>query len=114
MHIDAYEFGRIIIDGVAYSQDVIIHADHVQSSWWRREGHCLHAQDIADLIRKPPEVLVIGQGFAGCMHVPDELVQALEMKGMEVHVSNTRQAVDEYNRLTSSGKQVVAALHLTC
>jgi len=114
MHIDAYEFGRIVIDGTPYSQDVIIHADHVQASWWRREGHCLHAQDITDIIAHPPDVLIIGQGFAGCMRVPDELVRALAAKGMEVHVSNTRQAVDDYNRLSGSEKAVVAALHLTC
>ncbi len=113
MHIDAYEFGRIVIDGKEYIQDIIIYPDHVRAEWWRREGHYLHEEDIAEILDDPPETLIIGQGFSGCMHVPESLVSKLEARGINVHVANTRDAVTAYNRFSTT-KAVIAALHLTC
>ena len=37
--IESYGFGRMKIDGVTYTSDLIIFADHVKSDWWRIEGH---------------------------------------------------------------------------
>jgi hypothetical protein len=34
MHIDSYDFGHIVIDGVSYSQDVLIWPGHVKKDWW--------------------------------------------------------------------------------
>lgn len=114
MHIDAYEFGRIVIDGEEYIQDVIIFPDHVQASWWRREGHFLHAGDLATVLDAPPKVLIIGKGYSGVMRVPDELVKELEARGIQVHVANSREAVETYNRLAPTEPSLAAALHLTC
>jgi hypothetical protein len=114
MHIDAYAFGRIVIDGAEYIQDVIILPDHVQASWWRREGHFLHIEDLDTVLAAPPKVLIIGRGFAGVMKVPSELVQALEAQGIEVHVAKSREAVALYNELAPTTPSLAAALHLTC
>lgn len=114
MHIDAYEFGRIVIDGTEYIQDVIILPQRIQASWWRREGHLLHLEDLATVLESPPKVLIIGQGFAGVMRVPDQLVAVLEAHGIEVHVAHSRDAVSLYNRLAPTTPSLVAALHLTC
>lgn len=113
MHIDSYEFGRIVIGDREYTQDVIIYPDRVRAEWWRREGHYLHEEDLAEILEHPPEVLIIGQGFSGFMEVPETLVSRLESLGIRVHVSNTRDAVATYNQLNTI-KGVVAALHLTC
>lgn len=114
MHIDAYQFGRIVIDGKEYTQDVIIHPDRVQASWWRRQGHFLHMEDLQPLLENPPAVLIIGNGYSGVMCVPGELVAKLEAKGIAVHVSNTRESVALYNRLAATEPSLAAALHLTC
>ena len=114
MHIDAYQFGRIVIDGAEYVQDVIILPDHVQAGWWRREGHHLHLEDLAAVLTAPPRVLIIGRGFAGVMRVPEALVQALEAQGIEVHVAKSREAVELYNELAPSTPSLAAAIHLTC
>ena len=60
--IDSYRFGEIVIDGRHYSHDVIIYPDHVDSDWWRAEGHSVEPSDLAEVLESPPEVLVIGQG----------------------------------------------------
>ena len=112
MKIDSYSFGRIIIEGKSYFKDVIVFPDRVYSPWWRKEGHNLCIDDLEEVLKDPPEVLVIGRGYAGVMKVPEELVRELNEKGIEVVVERTSQAVKTFNSLKD--RRAVAALHLTC
>jgi hypothetical protein len=114
MHIDDYVFGRIRIGGRDYDADVIVYPDHVRAAWWRKEGHCLYPEDLAEVLADPPAALVVGTGHDGRMQVPAETLEALRARGIAVHVSRTREAVVEFNRLQREAARVVAALHLTC
>ncbi len=60
MKIDTYSFGKIVIDGRTYTSDVIIYPDHVDASWWRKEGHYLRPVDLTDVVKAKPAVLIIG------------------------------------------------------
>ena len=111
--IDSYSFGRISINGRSYSSDVIIYPDRVDCSWWRKEGHSLCLEDLGEVLRYEPEVLVVGQGKPGLMKVGRDLIERLSRLGIEVRSAPTAQAVRIYNELCSKAK-VVAALHLTC
>ena len=111
--IESYSFGHIRIDGSEYRSDVIIYPDRVDSSWWRREGHRLYSEDIAEVLRLEPDVLVVGTGDTGRMKVTDEVREETERRGIELIVSDTHRAVEAYNELAGE-KEVVAALHLTC
>ncbi|MFQ5587052.1 MAG: Mth938-like domain-containing protein [Thermodesulfobacteriota bacterium] len=113
MRIAHYSFGRIVVDGESYTSDIIIYPDRVDSSWWRKEGHNLSIDDLKGVIDAAPQVLIIGTGYNGSMAAPQETVEALTSRGMELHVLGTTQAIELYNRLEQDGK-VVAALHLTC
>jgi hypothetical protein len=113
MKIDHYSWGKIIIDGNAYTSDVIIFPDRVNASWWRKEGHSLYVEDLKDVIAANPESVVIGTGALGAMKVPKETVEHLESRGISVHVEKTGNAVELFQRL-QKGKKVIAALHLTC
>ena len=112
--IDEYSFGRIVIDGKTYRQDVIVYPDRVKPNWWRREGHSLCLEDLEEVLRDPPEVLVIGTGYVGLMRVPREVREKLEEMGIRVVVEKTGKAYRTFNKLLSEGRRVVAALHLTC
>ncbi|RMG68146.1 MAG: hypothetical protein D6710_10540 [Nitrospirae bacterium] len=112
MRIEHYSFGRITVDGKTYSKDVIIFPDRVLSPWWRKEGHSLCLEDLAEVLKEPPEVLVIGKGYAGVMRVPDDTLKALRQRNIEVIVQRTTQAVRTFNQL--EGRRAIAALHLTC
>lgn len=112
MDIDHYSFGRITIQGETYTSDVIIFHDRVFSPWWRREGHLLHIEDLSEVMKEKPEVLIIGKGYAGVMKVPQALADELKTQGIDVIVERTTDAVNVYNHL--SGREKVAALHLTC
>ena len=112
-YIDEYEFGKIVIEGKTYTSDVIIFPDSVMGSWWRKEGHNLCLEDLESVLANPPEVLIIGTGYGGAMHVPQEVLKDLVSRGIKVIVEPTRKAVNSYNELSQKQK-TVAALHLTC
>jgi hypothetical protein len=114
MEVRNYAFGRIDIDGTVYTSDVIIYPERVQERWWRQQGHRLSMDDLADVLRDPPQVLVIGTGYHGVMRVPAATLEALRARGIEPRVMKTREAVAELGRLRRESARVVAALHLTC
>jgi hypothetical protein len=114
MRIDSYAFGEIRIDGEPYRSDVIVWPHQVTCPWWRRQGHVLARHDLEEVLTAAPQVLLIGTGYYGRMTVPNETLAAVRAKGIEVHVSRSREAVAEFNRLAGHCANVVAALHLTC
>lgn len=111
--IDSYSFGSITIGGSTYRSDVIIYPERVNSVWWRKEGHNLYPEDIEEIFKYEPEVLIIGQGSPGLMKVPGPTQKAIRDRGIELVVCKTEKAVKKYNDLSPS-KKVVAALHLFC
>lgn len=113
MKVEHYSFGKIVIDGNAYTSDVIIYPGRVEASWWRREGHLLQAVDLADIIRAEPDILIIGTGYSGAMTVPEGTLRFVRSKGIEILVDRTSKAVELYNS-TKKDRAVIAALHLTC
>ncbi len=114
MKIDSYSFGHIVINGKAYASDVIIYGDRVDASWWRKEGHRLLPDDLADVLSTRPDILIVGTGYAGMMAVPKTTREQIASYGIDVKVERTGRAVDLYNALQEQKKQVVAALHITC
>ena len=112
--IESYEFGRIVIDGREYTSDVIIFPDRVKGNWWRREGHRLHIEDIEDVVKEKPKVLIVGKGYSGMMEVPRETADHLRKSGIELIAQSTGSAIELYNKLSRSKKKVIAAFHLTC
>ncbi len=65
MKITHYSFGKITINGTAYTSDVIIYPARVDSHWWRDNGHLLKVSDLTDVIAAKPAVLIIGTGYYG-------------------------------------------------
>ncbi len=113
MKVEHYSFGKITIDGQTYTSDVIIYPERVDASWWRKEGHNLQIEDLTDVFKAEPGVVIIGTGSYGVMKVSKEIITYLEAKGIIVYVERTGKAVELFNELQKS-KTVIAALHLTC
>lgn len=112
--IESYSFGRIIIDGAGYSNDLLIIGEEIKSNWWRKEGHSLGVSDIKDALdRLQPEVVIIGTGYFGMMNIPRETRSHLEERGIELLVERTEKASQLFNDLSKS-KRVLAGFHLTC
>ncbi len=111
--IESYVFGRMEIEGQAYTSDLILFPDRIKESWWRETGHKLSIKDIEDVFQEAPDVLVIGTGYHGLMKVEEEVKAYAQSKGITLVVEKTSQAVHMYNE-TSPQKKTIGAFHLTC
>lgn len=113
MHIDSYDFGQIVLDGVAYRQDLLIWPGHIKKDWWRREGHVLQVDDVAEALAAGIDVLVVGKGQPGRLEVDPTLAAYLKDQGIELVAVPTTEACRIINAL-SGKRRLAAALHLTC
>ena len=113
MRIDSYQFGRIVIEKVAYNSDCIILAETVLADWRRKQGHVLTAEDLKPVVTAKPSILIVGCGASGLMKVAKELPQFLQQYNIALEAYDTYRAVERFNELSQAGK-AAAALHLTC
>jgi hypothetical protein len=60
--IEAYRFGRVVVDGEKQARDVIVLPDRTVANWWRSDGHELTLADLDDVLQELPEVLLVGTG----------------------------------------------------
>jgi hypothetical protein len=115
VHIDRFRFGSVRIDGVDYTEDLIILAGVVQSPWRRAAGgHIFAPEDLAKIIDAAPEVVCLGTGAVGMVKVEEATIAAFESVGTEVVIDRTGKVIETFNRLIADGRGVAAALHLTC
>mgnify|MGYP006292877295 CR=1 FL=1 len=114
MDIRDIHFGRISIQGEVYTKDLKICGDQVLCPWWRKKGHQVDVEDVQDLIRAGPEILVIGKGSPGLMQATDRLKNVLQEQGVDLVEAPTPEAVAEYLRLRGQGKKVDLGVHLFC
>jgi hypothetical protein len=110
--IESYEFGRIIIDGKEYLNDLIIFPDHLQTKWWRDEGHMLQMKDLEEVFALHPKILIIGTGHSGVMKIDSEVKEFCRENDIRLIEMPTGRAIQEYNRMAGPG--VIGAFHLTC
>ena len=114
MHIDSYQFGKIVIEGALYDSDCLILGGSVQPDWWRKQGHLLTAEDLEPIIAASPATLIVGCGASGLMKISEDIGQVLREHDIELFTANTNKAVARFNELSEKGENVAGALHLTC
>ncbi|MEN2994295.1 MAG: Mth938-like domain-containing protein [Thermodesulfovibrio sp.] len=114
MKITHYSFGKMVVNGNEYTQDLIVFTDSVFPSWWRKEGHSLCMEDLVEVFKKDVKILVVGTGAYGKMKVDESLIEELKNKGIETYVRETDKAVSLFNQFLDEGKKVAGAFHLTC
>ncbi len=113
--ITSYEFGKMEIDGRDYTADLILFPDGgILENWRRQSGHVLTLADLADLIKARPGLIIAGTGAHGRMVPAQDLLAALEKKGIELQTMDTGKAAALYNRLLGQGQSPAACFHLTC
>lgn len=112
--IEQYSFGNIVINGVSYINDIKIIQGKVISEWWRKRGHFVDVDDIQDILKSKPDILVLGKGSPGQMRSTDTLREFLEKNNIELIEEKTVEAIETFNRLLKQGKNVSAGFHLSC
>jgi hypothetical protein len=112
--IESYSFGSMTIDGVKYSNDVIIFPDgRIHNPWWREQGHSLDLNDLQELFMVKPEIIIAGTGAMGLMRPTAELTDFLAQHAIEFIAQRSSRAVETYNQM-SGNKKVGGCFHLTC
>ncbi|HDQ14422.1 MAG TPA: hypothetical protein ENN41_06375 [Sediminispirochaeta sp.] len=111
--IESYSFGKMVVDGETYTDDLILYPDAIQSRWYRKEGHELSIDDLPEVVKRRPQVLVVGTGSSAQLHIFETTKKKLLEYGIEVVAAPTDRAVNYYNRLKSK-KHTIGAFHLTC
>jgi hypothetical protein len=117
LHVDAYEFGRITIDGVTYDHDVVVEQGTVRK---RRKGPSKprkaefgHTPLTADEeIPWEGRRLWIGTGAYGSLPVASDLREEARRRGVELLEKPTPEIVRLINRGLPADTNVI--LHVTC
>ena len=112
--IEGYSFGRITIQGRAYTDDVLICREKLVYPWWRQRGHAVTVKDLDAILDQEPEILILGQGQPGQMKATQELQVHLQELGIELIQVPTQEAVERFNRHVEQGNQICGGFHLTC
>jgi hypothetical protein len=110
--IEGYRFGRVTIDGREETRDVIVLPGRLVRDWWRKEGHGLVLEDLDEVLDELPERLLVGTGAYGQMRPDPGALEALRVRGVDVEILPTAEAVERYTQLDP--RKTAAALHLTC
>lgn len=112
--VDSYSFGRMVVGGEEYTEDLIVFPDRIKTGWWLQQRHLVSLEDLKEIFDFEPEVLVIGTGDSGLMEVPFEVQEDIKGKGIKLICTNTHKAYKIFNKELKKDKRIVGAFHLTC
>ena len=110
--IQYVKFGEVKIDNHVFYSDMIV--------WWDGEkefvakNHVFDMKMFSRLLRKKPDVVVIGTGQQGMVKISDDVFQLAKEKGIKVFVDTSAKAADIFNGMLATGKKAVAFIHTTC
>jgi hypothetical protein len=112
--ITDFSFGKIVVNGKTYSDDIKIVRGQVISDWWRKRGHRVDVEDVADILESRPDIVVIGKGSPGLMKSSSSLRDYLNVNNVELIEKKTAKAIEVFNKLYQEGKRVAAGFHISC
>lgn len=112
--ITDFSFGKIVVNGKTYSDDIKIVRGQVISGWWRKRGHRVDVEDVADILESRPDIVVIGKGSPGLMKSSSSLRDYLNVNNVELIEKKTAKAIEVFNKLYQEGKRVAAGFHISC
>lgn len=107
------EFGKIVIGGRTYFNDLIIYPDRVEPTWFRQDGHLVEIKDLSDVLDLKPKTIVIGTGISGMVKIKPELSSYCKAHGISLIAEPTKEACRRFNKMDDRS-EAVFALHLTC
>ena len=110
--LDATSFGSITISGKKYDHDVYVFWDGTVE---RRVGdHTAPVRQMEYIVKRKPEIIIIGTGQFGMFRVPSESEKLAKEQNIEVVKARTLQAIGIFNEAMKQGKLVSAIIHVTC
>ncbi len=110
-------WGRIDVEGFGTFKDVKLWPGGARGWDWNETGTRhrpgIQPADLEEIVDAGVDVVVLGRGMQGLLRVPDETVEWLEDRGVEVIVERTEKAVERYRELRTR-RPTGAVFHTTC
>lgn len=110
-------WGRMEIAGVGEGKDFVLYPGGGREWDWSltgtRHDPGIQPADVAELIDRRCDVVVLSRGMELRLQVMPETVRVLEDAGIRVHVAETGEAAKLYNELTAEHR-VGGLFHSTC
>ncbi|UCD70992.1 MAG: hypothetical protein JSW70_08305 [Syntrophobacterales bacterium] len=105
------------VEGVGVGRDFKLYPGGGREWDWRETGTQhdpgIQPADVEELLEEGATVVVLSRGMELALHTSPETIKLLERRGITVHVKETQEAVDLYNKLAET--QAVGGLfHSTC
>lgn len=110
--ITSYSFGKMIVDGKTYTNELQILPNGTVKKWSPNDPHYILPADIEEIVSSSIKTLIIGNGANGEAAIPDETIKFIKAKSITVHIMNTHEAVKLFNE--SSKEAMGAIFHLNC
>ena len=122
MKIDGTEFGSITIDGKRYDHDVVIFLQKIEkrkkkiSKKKYGSGHEFCKEEMEEYLKTVDniDIVVVGTGQNGVLHLLDETRKMLEDKGIEVIDCEKPEAIKDFNQRIKTQENMVGIFHVTC
>ena len=112
--ITDFSFGKIVVNEKTDSDDIKVVRGRVIADWWRKRGHRVDVEDIADILESEPDTVVIGKGSPGLMKTSNHLRESLVTNNIVLIEKKTSKAIEVFNKLFQEGRKVDAGFHITC
>jgi hypothetical protein len=110
--ITNYSFGKMIVDGKTYTNELQILSNGTVKSWSPKDPHYILPSDIEEIVNSGIDTIIIGTGDVGNAGVPEETFNFLKSKNITVHELNTHKAMELFNN--SKKDKLGAVFHLNC
>lgn len=112
--INSSEFGEITVDGKTYASDIYVCYDGELKETRLLERHLFSKEELSFLLKKNPEVIVIGTGQYGLVEVSKDVKTITSKRGIELIKASTQEAIKKFNELIEKGRKVAGFFHVTC
>jgi hypothetical protein len=112
--INSTEFGSITIDGKTYDSDIIVSWDGEIKEARTFVRHLFGNNELKELIKKNPDVIIVGTGDSGFLKVSDEVRSLCKQKNVELVEMISKKAIEKFNDNLKKGKKVIVFIHITC
>ena len=110
--IKHYSFGKIVVNGKTYENDIAVLTSGSVKNWRMEAQHAVQLNDVKSLMEGAVKILIIGTGANSGCSITEEVTAYAASKGITVHVLNTFDAVKLFNASPKEG--LAACFHLNC
>jgi uncharacterized protein len=109
--VDAYEPGRVTINGIAHERSILVLPDRIVTDWDPQSVAELSAEQLRFVAELRPDVVLLGTGLEQ-LFLPPALYAPILEQGIGMEMMDTASACRTYNILATEGRRVAAILML--